>query len=85
MSVTVRLFAAAREAFGASAVEVAAGTVREVCQAVEGAADESRRAKVGAVLAMSALLCDGVRYRAAEAAKLPDGSVVDVLPPFAGG
>lgn len=85
MAVTVRLFAAAREAFGSSVVEVVAGTVQEVCEAVVAAADEARRPKVSAVLALSSLLVEGVRYRAADSAMLSDGSVVDVLPPFAGG
>lgn len=85
MAVTVRLFAAAREAFGSTTVEVPAGTVREVCDAVIAAAEEQRRSKVAAVLAMSVLLGEGIRYRAADDAILAEGSVVDVLPPFAGG
>ncbi len=82
---TVRLFAAAREAVGESALQVDPGSVREICDAVVASADPQRASRVAAVLAMSALLCDGVRYRATDTAQLTDGSVLDVLPPFAGG
>ncbi len=83
--VTVRLFAAAREALGAAEVEVPHGPVRDVCSRIEGSVEAQRRPRVAAVLAMSTLLCDGVRHRAADDAMLPAGSVLDVLPPFAGG
>lgn len=85
MAVTVRLFAAAREASGASVVQVAAGTVQQVCDAVVSSVDGDRRARLSAVFALSTLLSDGIGYRAADDAMLADGSVVDVLPPFAGG
>jgi len=85
VAVRVRLFAAAREAVGASEVEVPAGSVQQLCVALERLAPEPEQARVAAVLAMSALLSDGVRYRAADDAVLPEGAVVDVLPPFAGG
>ena len=83
--VRVRLFAAAREAVGESEVDVPHGPVRGVCAALEAQASPERRPRVAAVLAMSTLLCDGVRYAAADDSLLPAGSVVDVLPPFAGG
>jgi molybdopterin converting factor small subunit len=79
MAVTVRLFAAAREAVGAAAVEVAAGSLDEVAAAL-GAGDHVRR-----VLRMSTWLVDGTRYPVDAPVLLPDGAVVDVLPPFAGG
>ncbi len=82
---TVRLFAAAREAVGEPVVEVPAGPVRDVCAALEALVEPARQPRVAAVLSLSTLLCDGVRFRAADDAELPDGSVVDVLPPFAGG
>ncbi len=85
MAVVVQLFAAAREAVGAAGLEVPAGPVRAVCEAVVAAAPEPSRPRVRQVLAASTLLCDGIRYRADELAVLRDGAVVDVLPPFAGG
>jgi len=85
MAVVVRLFAAAREAVGASEVSVAAGSVVQVCDELESLVPAERRPRVAAVLALSSLLSGGVRYRAADHAVIPDGSVVDVLPPFAGG
>jgi len=81
----VRLFASAREAVGAQMVAVAPGPVHEVCSAIADGAEPGRRTRIEAVLAVSTLLCDGVRYRAADDAPLPDGAVLDVLPPFAGG
>lgn len=85
MAVRVRLFAAAREAFGSSEAEVCAGTVRDVCGGLVQQAEPERRRRLSAVLAMSALVSSGVRYRAADDAELHDGAEVDVLPPFAGG
>lgn len=83
MAVTVRLFAAAREAAGSDTVHVPAGPVHDVCAALERSARQPTR--LAQVLAVSTLLVDGVRYRAADRALLAEGSVVDVLPPFAGG
>ncbi len=83
MAVTVRLFAAAREAAGSATVAVPAGPVHEVCAALERSALQPSR--LAAVLAVSTLLADGVRYRCTDDALLTEGSVVDVLPPFAGG
>lgn len=79
MAVTVRLFAAAREAVGAAQVEVPAGPLAQVAESL-GRDDRARR-----VLAMSTWLVAGVRHGARDAVDLPDGAVVDVLPPFAGG
>jgi len=71
--VTVRLFAAAREAAGAEVLEVAAGPL-----SLPDLGPRFER-----VLAMSTLLCDGVRITPGD--QVADGAVVDVLPPFAGG
>jgi molybdopterin synthase sulfur carrier subunit len=83
--VTVRLFAAAREAAGTPEVVVPAGSVAAVCDAVVAAAPADRRAQLAAVLEISALLVAGTRYRRSDATKLADGTIADVLPPFAGG
>ena len=87
MAVTVRLFAAAREAAGAAQFEVAAGTVAELVAAViaagEGAGSDPGR--LANVVSASSVLVDGVRLPSDSASAVPDGGVVDVLPPFAGG
>lgn len=69
----MRLFAAAREAAGADVVEVAPGPLQlpELGPRFEK------------VAAISTLLCDGQRIAVGD--DVPDGAVVDVLPPFAGG
>lgn len=71
--VTVRLFAAAREAAGTAVLELPAGPLR--------LPDLGPRFED--VLAVSTLLCDGRHVQPGD--ELPDASVVDVLPPFAGG
>jgi molybdopterin converting factor small subunit len=75
--VTVRFFAAARDAAGRSAVEVAAGPI--------GArlAGLGLGARFDEVLAVSSLLCDGRRLELDDPVEA--GATVDVLPPFAGG
>lgn len=81
MGVQVRLFAAAREALGAAEVEVAAGSVADICAALVVIGGE----QTARVLAVSSFACDGHVHRFGEAALIPEGSVLDVLPPFAGG
>ncbi|MGA8455882.1 MAG: MoaD/ThiS family protein, partial [Streptosporangiaceae bacterium] len=48
---------------------------------------EARNARLRAILVRSSFLVDGnpVGTRAPEAVVLADGSVIEVLPPFAGG
>lgn len=77
--VTVRFFAAAREAAHASVEEVPATTAAELVAALHARHGE----RMGQVLAVSTLLVAG--QRAAPDTALPPGAVVDVLPPFAGG
>lgn len=77
MSVTVRLFAAARDAAGSDRLEVPAGVVHD---ALLGLGLGERFAHV---LGMSTLVSDGYRLTPGDA--VGDGAVVDVLPPFAGG
>lgn len=83
--VTVRYWAALRAAAGSSADRVASGRLEQVLDAVAAAhADGPRFAQV---LAICSVLVDeepvGVHHRA-EVVVSP-GSVVDLLPPFAGG
>lgn len=81
MPVTVRLFAAARAAVGASEVTVPAGSLAEVLAAVEAAAP----AFAGVRPACSFLLDEVAVHGDPANVRVPDGHSVDVLPPFAGG
>ena len=84
--VTLRYWASAKEAAGIAEEAVSAGTLAE---ALAVATDErsERNARLRAILVRSSFLVDGnpVGTRAPEAVVLGDGSVVEVLPPFAGG
>jgi sulfur-carrier protein len=82
--VTVRYWAAAKDAAGVSEQRVTADTLAAVLAAVTASDD---RARLRAVIARSSFLVDGapVGRRAAETVKLRDGNVIEVLPPFAGG
>jgi molybdopterin converting factor small subunit len=75
--VTVRLFAAAREAAGVSEVRVAPGPIGARLHEL-GLGE-----RFDAVLAVCTLLCDGRRLEPAD--EVAAGRCVDVLPPFAGG
>jgi len=80
--VTVRYFAGARAAAGVREEKLpAAGSDREQLTAVLAARHGVRLEKI---LGAATLLVDGVAWRD-PAHKLPEGAVVDVLPPFAGG
>jgi sulfur-carrier protein len=105
--VTLRYWAAAKEAAGIAEEAVSAGTLAEALAAAlaaatgdadgggpDGAAGpdrrderEARNVRLRAILVRSSFLVDGnpVGTRAPEAVVLGDGSVVEVLPPFAGG
>jgi molybdopterin converting factor small subunit len=78
--VTVRFFASAR---------AAAGLAETVCSAttLAGLVDELAvlgEAQLVRILGVASFLVDGTVCRRPDA-PLPDGSTVDVLPPFAGG
>jgi sulfur-carrier protein len=83
-TVTMRYWAAAKEAAGVAEQQVSADTLAaalaEVCEA-------AGRDRLRAVLARSSFLIDGTPagLRAAESVVLSDGDVIEVLPPFAGG
>lgn len=76
--ITVRYWAAARAAAGEPTATVSAGTLAELVAALG-----RDRPRLAAVLAICSFLVDGERLD--PAAPLPDGAVVDALPPFAGG
>ena len=78
--VTVRYFAGARAAVGVDTETRAAGTLDDlVGQLVDAHGERLER-----VLAACSFLVDGITTRD-RALELAPGSVVDVLPPFAGG
>ena len=89
--VTLRYWAAAKEAAGIAEETISAGTLAEALAAARGKADDDRRTKQNsrfrAVLARSSFLIDGtpVGSRAPETVVLSDAAVIEVLPPFAGG
>ena len=80
MAVTVRYFAGARAAAGVDTELREAGTLDELVGQIVG--DHGER--LGRVLTACSFLVDGTSVRD-RASKLSPGSVVDVLPPFAGG
>lgn len=83
--VVIRYWAAAKEAAGLPEESVEAGTLAEALDTVvAGRAPDGR---LRAVLERCSLLVDGTRASRANAEeiRLPDGAVIEVLPPFAGG
>jgi molybdopterin synthase sulfur carrier subunit len=79
-AVTVRYWASARAAAGCAEESVAAGSlaaVAEICGARHGE-------RLARVLSYSSFLVDGSPLRDRDAVLAP-GTVVEVLPPFAGG
>jgi molybdopterin converting factor small subunit len=82
--VTMRYWAAAKDAAGVPEQSVIADTLAEALAAITGSGD---RAALRAVIARSSFLVDStpVGRRAAESVQLRDGSIIEVLPPFAGG
>lgn len=82
--VTMRYWAAAKDAAGVAEQSVTADTLAEALAAVTRSGD---RAALRAVIARSSFLVDEapVGRRATESVQLQDGSVIEVLPPFAGG
>ena len=83
--VTLRYWAAAKEAAGTSEETLAAETLAEALAAAGAKAGQGARFR--AVLARSSFLVNGapVGIRAPEAVILDDAAVIEVLPPFAGG
>jgi len=88
--VTLRYWAAAKEAAGIDEETIIAATLAEALAAARGTAGPGGRpddARLRAVLARSSFLIDGmpVGTRAPETVELSDAAVIEVLPPFAGG
>jgi sulfur-carrier protein len=83
--VTVRYWAAAKQAAGVAEEVLAAGTLAEMVAAV--LAMHPAAPGLAGVLARSSFLIDGEQAgtRQPENVSLPEGAVVEVLPPFAGG
>jgi len=83
--VTIRYWAAAKEAAGVAEESVDAATLRDaLAAAVAGREPDTRLA---AVIARSSFLvnADPVGRAARESIVLSEGAVIEVLPPFAGG
>jgi molybdopterin converting factor small subunit len=80
--VTMRYWAAAKDAAGVAEQTVTADTLAAALQVIG-----TTGSRLSSVLARSSFLIDGhpVGTRAAEAVALADGAVIEVLPPFAGG
>ncbi len=83
--VTVRYWAAAKQAAGVAEDRLTAGTLAEALAAAT--ARHRGEQAFEAVLARSSFLVDGVQAgkRDPAAVTLHDGVVIEVLPPFAGG
>lgn len=81
-TVTVRYWAAAKEAAGVAEETITAGTLADALAAARG-----RDPRLDAVLARSSFLVDGepVGTRAPDRVQLGEAAVIEVLPPFAGG
>ncbi len=77
--ITIRFFAAAREAAGASELECGEGSLREI---LDNLSKDNLR--LASIFSRSSFLIDGVVAHNLEVPLLA-GSTVDVLPPFAGG
>jgi sulfur-carrier protein len=83
--VTVRYWAAAKQAAGVAQETLSAATLAEALDAA--VASHAASADLPAVLARSSFLVDGEQAggRRADAVPLQEGAVIEVLPPFAGG
>jgi molybdopterin converting factor small subunit len=83
--VTIRYWAAAKDAAGLPEESVEAVTLRDALNAV--VASRKPGSRLAEVIARSSFLvnADPVGRAAKESIMLDDGAVVEVLPPFAGG
>jgi sulfur-carrier protein len=88
VTVTLRYWAAAKEAAGVGEQTVTADTLAAALTVAPAGLSGARPpGRLESVLARSAFLIDGtpVGQRAAESVQLAEGNVIEVLPPFAGG
>jgi molybdopterin converting factor small subunit len=85
--VTIRYWAAARDAAGVPAESLEAGTLAGALAAALDRREGERGHRLRDVLARSSFLVDGAPagVRPHEEITLPDTAVIEVLPPFAGG
>jgi molybdopterin converting factor small subunit len=90
-TVTLRYWAAAKQAAGVAEETISAETLAAALEVALSAREQTGAPGTGgglrAVLARSSFLVDGapVGGRAPESVALPEAAVVEVLPPFAGG
>lgn len=75
--VTVRYWAGARRAAGRDSEQLSAGNLRDLLSQL------GSRPALTEVIAASSVLVDGIANPSDN--PLPEGAVVDILPPFAGG
>ncbi len=85
--VTIRYWAAAKDAAGVATESLEASTLADALAAVLGSREHDPGNRLGAVLGRSSFLVDGAPAgaRPHEEIALPDSAVIEVLPPFAGG
>lgn len=85
--VTIRYWAAAKEAAGVASESCEAGTLSEALAAVLARRDGGAGDRLRGVLARSSFLVDGspAGVRRHEDISLAAAAVIEVLPPFAGG
>ena len=85
--VTIRYWAAARDAAGVAAESLDAGTLADALSAALGSRDHAGGERLRGVLARSSFLIDGqpAGVRPHQEITLADTAVIEVLPPFAGG
>jgi molybdopterin converting factor small subunit len=83
--VTIRYWAAAKEAAGVAEESVDAATLRDALDAAVAGREPDTR--LATVIARSSFLvnADPVGRAARESIVLDEGAVIEVLPPFAGG
>jgi sulfur-carrier protein len=83
--VTLRYWAAAKDAAGVADEKIEATTLADALAAAVLARGDSRR--LASVMARSSFLIDGqpAGKRSHESIELVDDAVIEVLPPFAGG
>jgi sulfur-carrier protein len=85
--VTIRYWAAAKDAAGVAAESLDAGTLADALSAALGSRDYDGGERLRGVLARSSFLIDGqpAGVRPHQEITLAGTAVIEVLPPFAGG
>ncbi len=85
--VTIRYWAAAKDAAGVAAESLEAGTLADALAAALDSRGRERGERLRGVLARSSFLIDGqpAGVRPHQEIALAETAVIEVLPPFAGG